>query len=173
MINSNVYKNFKLSDIFDVKGTKTTSIDELKEYGYGKYPYITTQSTNNGVAGFYNFYTENGNVLTIDSAVAGYCSYHEENFSASDHVEKLIPKFKLNKYIALYLCSLINSNKFRFSYGRKANQKQIKNIEIPLPITAEGNIDWEYIYIYIYAINRKADQRSNVQKLGGRYDNDF
>lgn len=139
------WKIFKLEELFDISGTKTTSLDDLREYGNGKYPYVTTQSTNNGVAGFFNYFTENGNVLVMDSAVAGFCSYQEENFSASDHVEKLVPRFKLNQYIGLFLASVINLNRYRFSYGRKANQKQIKSLEIKLPVTKESQIDWNCI----------------------------
>ena len=139
------WKVFKLEELFEISGTKTTPLDDLREYGSGKYPYVTTQSTNNGVAGFFNYYTESGNVLVMDSAVAGFCSYQEENFSASDHVEKLVPKFRLNRYIGLFLASVINLNQYRFSYGRKANQKQIKNLEIKLPVTKENKIDLDYI----------------------------
>lgn len=167
MINNVTFRLFKLSELFNISGTKTTSLDELREYGIGMYPYVTTQSTNNGVAGFYNFYTEEGNVLTIDSAVAGFCSYHEDNFSASDHVEKLVPKFKMNKNIGLYISSLINKNNYRFSYGRKANQKQIRNIEIPLPIKADNSIDWEYIYIYMQSLENGIKQQiySNLEVI--------
>lgn len=139
------WKTFKLGDIFEIKGTKTTSLDDLRESGNGIYPYVTTQSTNNGVAGFFNYYTEEGNVLVMDSAVAGFCSYQQQNFSASDHVEKLIPKFPLNKYIGLFISSVVNLNQYRFSYGRKANQKQIKNLEIKLPVTPNNEIDFQYI----------------------------
>ena len=144
-LDTSSWKTFILGDIFDIKGTKTTTLDDLREYGNGIYPYVTTQSTNNGVAGFFNYYTEEGNVLVMDSAVAGFCSYQQENFSASDHVEKLIPKFSLNKYTGLFLSSVINLNQYRFSYGRKANQKQIKNLEIKLPVTIDNKIDFKYI----------------------------
>ncbi|MBR1373915.1 restriction endonuclease subunit S [bacterium] len=107
------WQSFKLSDLFDISGTKTTKLDELESYGSGKYPYVTTQATNNGVAGFYNYFTEKGNVLVIDSAVAGFCSYQAFNFSASDHVEKLTPKFRLDSYIGAYLATIINKERYR------------------------------------------------------------
>ena len=87
------WKWFKLPEfLFEITGSQTTSILELEEYGYGPYPYVTTQATNNGTDGFYDFYTEKGNILTFESAICGYCSYQSKNFSASDHVVKLIPK---------------------------------------------------------------------------------
>src|SRR3989344_1191264 len=81
------WRYFNLKDLFKITGSKTTSIIDLQEIVFVKYPFETTKATNNGVEGFYALYTESGNVLTVDSAVLGYCSYQPENFSASDHVE--------------------------------------------------------------------------------------
>lgn len=146
------WKWFLMNDLFEVSGTKTTPKRELEKIGKGKYPYITTQSTNNGVEGFYNFYTEKGNVLVIDSAVAGFCSYQGGNFSASDHVEKLAPKFKLNKYVGLFLQTIINSEQFRYSYGKKFNQIKIRATKIKLPVDKKGNPDWQFMEDYIKSL---------------------
>jgi hypothetical protein len=146
------WKKYKIDDLFEVEGTKTTPQAVLENYGHGIYPYITTQSSNNGVKGFYNYYTETGNVLVIDSAVAGYCSYQEKNFSASDHVEKLSPQFTLNKYIGLFLVSIINKECYRYNYGRKCNQIQIKNITLKLPAGNAGEPDWQFMENYIKAL---------------------
>jgi len=124
---------FKLDSLFQIKSTQTTPLKRLKEYGLGHYPYVTTQAGNNGVRGFYNHYTEEGEVITVDSAALGYCAYQSSRFSASDHVEKLIPKFKMNKYIALFFVTLLNREHYRYSYGRKCNQTRIKDITIKLP----------------------------------------
>lgn len=147
-----LWKSFKLSDLFEISGTKTTKLDELETYGSGEYPYVTTQATNNGVAGFYNYFTEKGNVLVIDSAVAGFCSYQAFNFSASDHVEKLTPKFELNSYIGAYLATVINKERYRYSYGRKFNQTKIRNTVIKLPVDKNGNPDWDYMEKYIKSL---------------------
>ena len=143
------WKEIKIKELFDVVGSKTTPVNKLEEYGYGKYPYITTQSKNNGVAGSYDFYTEEGNVLTIDSAVLGYCTYQEFNFSASDHVEKLIPKFKMNKYIALFFVTLINKENFRYNYGIKYNQGRIRETIIKVPVDRNNNPDFVYMEKFI------------------------
>jgi hypothetical protein len=118
------WQEFKIADLFYVTGTKTTPKLTLNEYGYGKYPYITTRATNNGIDGFYDYYTENGRVLTIDSATIGHTTYQEVDFSASDHVEKLIPicHKKMNKYTALFFKTILNKEQYRYGYGRKFNQ---------------------------------------------------
>lgn len=146
------WKKFKISELFDVQGTKTTKLADLKKIGPGRYPYVTTQSADNGIAGHYNVYTEEGNVLTIDSAVAGFCAYQELPFTASDHVEKLIPKFEMNKFTALFLATIINRENYRYSYGRKFNQTKINETMIKLPADSDGNPDWQFIENYIKEI---------------------
>jgi hypothetical protein len=148
IINQSDWATFSLSELFTIKGTKTTPILELEEYGKGKYPYVTTQSTNNGIENFYDFYSENGGVLTIDSAVLGYCSYQALNFSASDHVEKLIPKFPTNKYIALFLVTILKLEQYRYNYGRKCSQSRMKERSIKLPVK-NGQPDWQFMEDYI------------------------
>ena len=37
------WKEFKLSDLFTVSGTRTTTLTELEGYGDGVYPYVTTK----------------------------------------------------------------------------------------------------------------------------------
>ncbi len=44
---------FPLNELFDISGSKTTPIEELEGYGLGKYPYVTTKATNNGVDVFF------------------------------------------------------------------------------------------------------------------------
>lgn len=146
------WTDFKISDLFNVKGTKTTKLDDLELAGLGMYPYVTTQAGNNGVAGYYSLFTEEGNVITADSAVIGFCSYQEKPFSASDHVEKLIPKFKMNKFNALFIVTMLNKENYRYSYGRKFNQTKIKDTIIKLPVDSQGNPDWQFMENYIKSL---------------------
>lgn len=138
-----------ISDLFDVSGTKTTPLEYLDSIGNGKYPYVTTQATNNGVAGHFDHCTENGGVITVDSAVLGFASYQPIHFSASDHVEKLTPKFPLNPHLAMFLVAAINANRFRYSYGRKASQTRLQCMTINLPTLSNGRPDFELMGNYV------------------------
>jgi hypothetical protein len=161
VLNSSVKLNavnwdwFSLNDekLFKITGSKTTPLLELEEFGKGIYPFVTTQATNNGIGGFFNFSTEKGNILTVDSAVIGYCSYQPLDFSASDHVEKLIPQFQMNKYVALFIATIINKEQYRYNYGRKASQTRLKRAKIKLPITKKGEPDFVFMENYIKSIN--------------------
>ena len=146
------WKSFLISELFEITGSKTTPKQDLEEIGKGIYPFVTTQATNNAVENFYDDYTEEGNVLTIDSAVIGYCSYQPFKFSASDHVEKLIPKFKMNKYNAMFLVTILNLEQYRYNYGRKASQTRLKEISIKLP-SKDNEPDFKFMENYIKSVN--------------------
>lgn len=142
------WKAIKINKFFDVTGSKTTPKKKLEEIGQGAYPYVTTRATNNGVDGYYKYYTDKGNVLTLDSATIGYCSYQKSDFTASDHVEKLIPKFEMTVNTAIFLQTLLNKEQFRYSYGRKFNQTRIENTKILLPIK-NNEPDWNFMDQYV------------------------
>ncbi|MDE0100702.1 MAG: restriction endonuclease subunit S [Truepera sp.] len=150
------WESFELTRLFNIKGSKTTPLLKLEGIGVGQYPFVTTRATNNGVRGFYDHYTECGNVIAVDSAVLGYCTYQSNPFSASDHVEKLIPAFKMSKYVALFLTTILNMEQYRFNYGLKCSQGRLKELTIKLP-SKDGCPDFEFMEKYIkslpYSVN--------------------
>lgn len=152
-LNTKEWQWFKYTKLFNIKGSITTPKIELEESGFGLWPYVTTQAINNGIEGFYNIKTEKGNILTVDSAVLGYCAYQEKDFSASDHVEELIPKFHLTSYIAMFLTTIINKEQYRYNYGRKCSQTKLKKSQIKLPAIkndqGEYEPDWQWMEDYI------------------------
>lgn len=151
MDNQKKYFAFELTKLFEVTGSKTTPKKNIEFDNDGEFPYITTQATNNGVAGWSNQYTEEGNVITIDSATIGYASYQSKNFTASDHVEKLIPKFNLTEEIALFIVTILNETRlnYRYGYEDKRSQTALKKEVIPLPVDENNNPDWEYMENYV------------------------
>lgn len=146
-LHTETWQYFNFRDFFEIQGSKTTSLLELEGYEHGKYPYVTTQARNNGIRGFYNYYTEKGGVLTIESAVAGYCSYQQFNFTASDHIEVCNPKFKMNVFAAMFLVTIINKEQYRYNYGRKASQARLKQKKIKLP-AKNNKPDFKFMEYY-------------------------
>jgi hypothetical protein len=164
------WKWFNYTDLFEISGSKTTPKVDLETYGKGEFPYVTTQAVNNGVENFYNYSTEKAGVLTVDSAVLGFCSYQEKEFSASDHVEILTPKFPMNQYIALFLTTIINKEQYRYSYGRKCSQIKLRKSRIKLPVDPTGEPNWQFMEEYIkslpYSKNLEpADPKDQIRSL--------
>ena len=146
-----IFKNFALNDIFTVRGSNKSFTKN--EISYGEYLYVTTSNKNNGTTCTSNVFTENGNVITIDSATDGNAFYQESKFVGSDHVEILEPiTFDLNKYTALFFVSILNLQVFRYGFGRKRSQTRIKQERIFLPTSNDGNLDFEYMECFIKSL---------------------
>jgi len=163
-LSSRNWKGFIVSDLFEVRGTTSHTAMQIEEYGEGKFPYIVTSSENNGLKGYFDRYTEDGQVLTVDSATVGSCFYQAKNFSASDHVEKLVPKFSMDVYIALFFTTILGLEKFRYGYGRKFSQLRLNNTEINLPVDENGLPDWKFIREYMKSL----PYSSNLNKLASK-----
>lgn len=154
-LNRNKFKKFDLLELFSVRGVKKSYTKN--EISCGEYLYVTTSNKNNGVSRTSNIYTENGNVITIDSATDGKAFYQESKFVGSDHVEVLEPKeFLLNKEIALFLISVLNLQVFRYGFGRKRSQTRIREEKLFLPTNKNGEPDFEFMENYIKALNYSA-----------------
>ena len=145
------WKDMAIAPLFDVRGSSTTPLETLQLHGNGHHPYVTTQATNNGVAGYYDWHTERGGVITVESAVLGHATYQREPFSASDHVELLIPRFDMSMYSALFFVALLNAERFRYNYGLKASQTRIKRSMLRLPI-GDRSPNWKIIEAYIQSL---------------------
>ena len=149
LVGQSAWRRFALTDLFSVTGTATTPPRELAYIEHGGFPYVTTQATNNGTDGFYGKSTEAGGVITVDSAVVGYCAYQEKPFLASDHVEKLTPLFRMTAPVAMFLVTILNMEQYRYNYGLKRAQKRLRRESLRLPCTKQGDPDWQYMERYI------------------------
>ena len=145
------FKEFDLSKLFTVRGSKKSFTKN--EITYGEYLYVTTSNKNNGVTCTSSIFTENGNVITIDSATDGKAFYQESKFVGSDHVEVLEPiDFELNKYTALFFTSILNLQVFRYGFGRKRSQTRIRQEKLFLPTDNNGNPDFKFMENYIKSL---------------------
>lgn len=164
-IPTGTWAEFNLTDLFDIKGSKTTKKNDLNLEVGGKYPYVTTSGTDNGIYGYSNLFTEEGNVITIDSAVLGTAFYQKQNFTASDHVEKLIPKgFEMNENIGLFISTILNSTGklYGYAYNEKRSQTALKKEIIKLPVKGDGTPDWQYMDEYIERVKRSVANKITI-----------
>lgn len=149
-----VEKSFLIGELFSVKRGKRIVKDvdyfdeKTDEY---KYNVITSTTFNNGVDGYYNQFNCDGNSIICGGEASGmFATYQEEPCWAMDRVRVFTPKgFSMNKYIALYFCTIFRMNQYRYCYGRSANPDVIEATKIVLPSSDGINPDFEYIENYI------------------------
>ena len=73
------------------------------------------------------------------------------NFYSGRDLYLLTPKNKMSIYAKLFCCTVIEANKYRFSYGRQAN-KTLPSLQLKLPITANGLPDFTYMETYMKSL---------------------
>jgi hypothetical protein len=138
---------YKYSDLFEIK---RGNIPSVKKYSSGNTPFISATSFNNGASNYIDAVPMfKGNCISVsgDGSIAE-AFYQKKPFCANTAVNILIPKFNLNNYSALFICTVIRLEKFRFNYGYKWGMARLKNSEIKLP-TRNEKLDTEYMENYI------------------------
>ncbi len=154
-INTDGWHEFILSDIFDIKkGKRLTKADQTD----GKTPYIGATDSNNGLANYIGQQPlHDGNTITLSyNGSVGEAFYQPVPFWATDDVNVLYFKkengVEFNKYIALFICTILKKEKYRYSYGRKWTLENMKSSIIRLPSVLKNDEffpDFEYMEKYI------------------------
>lgn len=156
------WKMFKISDVFEVeKGKRLTKANMTK----GNTKFIGATEYDNGETnrvGQKPIFK--GNKITVNyNGSVGEAFYQEEPFWASDDVNVLVPKeveistehkqkWELNKYTAMFFCSILRNEKYRFNYGRKWASEKMKESEIKLPIKKDGTIDFDFMESFVKSL---------------------
>lgn len=151
-IDKNNFKEFSLSQLFTIRKPKQSLT--RNEISYWEYLYISASNKNNGVVCTSNKFIEEGNIITIDWATDWKAFYQEYNFISSWDPNILEPiNFKLNKYIGIFIISVLNLERFKYGFGRKRSQSRLKKENILLPYDCNWNPDWNFMETYIKTLS--------------------
>ena len=151
-IDTKKWGEFTLDQLFNfVKGKRLTK-EDMSE---GNTNYLGAISENNGIRQLIDvpaIFKENCITVNYNGSV-GEAFYQSEPFWASDDVNVLYANgWTLNKYIAMFVATVIKANRYKFSYGRKWTMEKMKQSIVKLPVTAQGFPDWAYMEKYIKSL---------------------
>ena len=143
------FRYFIYSDLFDIKKGKRIVTSKISERG--NCPLVSSIDKNNGVKYMLDVKPNHeGNTITVNyNGSVGEAFYQENPYWATDDVNVLYPKFKLNVFIAMFLITLIKKEKYRFNFGRKWHKERMENSTIKLPVNVDGKPDWDFMEGYI------------------------
>lgn len=139
---------FLLSDHFNMEAGSYYPSDI---YNSGKTPLVTASTENNGVSRYTDLtpkFVKNG--ITIGK-VSCSAFYQKADFCASSDVTILTSDI-LNQYIGMFLVTIINMEKFKWSYGRQIRLNDSLNLRIKLPVNKDGYPDWIFMEEYIKSL---------------------
>lgn len=114
-----------------------------------------------------------------NSGSVGSAFYHQYEFVASDHITQL-KRDGLDKYAYLFMIPIINRLSEKYGFNREINDERIKRERLLLPVTEDGDIDFQFMSSFMKQIetdilgttlnvfkNRLLDNGLNISKLGG------
>ena len=163
------WKHFVYEEIFDVlDGFYNLKPDATEA---GDIPLIGASEFNNGSTSFHDIETielstkdgknknhdiskkifKGGEHITISNdGSVGHVFYQPLDFTCSHSVAPVkLKNAKMNKYIAMFLCSVIGIERYRWNYGRKWRPIKMRKSKIKLPVDINGNPDWQFMENYI------------------------
>ncbi|EKO0299079.1 restriction endonuclease subunit S [Campylobacter lari] len=159
-LDTNNWKYFLVQDFFDVKLAKGDLKNDECENGF--YPLISSGINNFGILCYTNGQSTisnkkdslifKKNSITLDMFCNAF--YRDKDFYAVSHgrVNILKPKTQLNKFHLLFITTLLNNEKFKFSYGRAVYSNTIKDMKIKLPVASDNTPDWKFMENYIKSL---------------------
>ncbi|MBP5351772.1 MAG: restriction endonuclease subunit S [Fibrobacterales bacterium] len=144
---------FKVGELFEVeKGDRLTKEDQTD----GNTPYVGAIDSNNGVSNRIGQEAihQGGTISLSYNGSVGEAFYQPEPFWATDDVNVLYPKpaTRLNQWTALFVCTVLRQEKYRYSYGRKWVLEAMNDTIIRLPQTPDGKPDWDEMERMIKAL---------------------
>ena len=170
-LNTNEWKEFKLSKLFDISAGIYHYSDE---YVAGSTPYISAANTNNGVGQKISLPPDFSGNCIVSGKVGCTAFYQPDSFCATSDVNVMRPKdFELNEKIGLFIVTVINkSENYKWCYGRQCRVGDSKEIVIKLPakkdeaekfviddkctFSESGYIpDWNYMELFVDSLKSK------------------
>lgn len=150
------WKWFRLDELFTIMKGKRLTKSSMKK---GDVPFIGAINSNNGWREYIRQDPiHEGNTITVNyNGSVAEAFYQPIPFWASDDVNVLYPKFEMDKYIALFIVSLIKLEKYRFNYGRKWHKDRMETSEIMLPVDLKCVPDWQFMRDYIKSLKYSAN----------------
>ncbi|EAI2900255.1 methyltransferase [Campylobacter upsaliensis] len=155
-LNIEKWGEFRLGDVFECSGTFSlvkSDLDEAYGGGGGNVPFISRTTFNNGCDGYVEVeakFITKGNCISIGGEGI-YAFYQKEDFATGTNICTLRNE-KLNQYVALFVCAVLNHEVYRYSYGRARNLGRVENEIIKLPINHKGELDFDFMENYIKSL---------------------
>lgn len=154
------WREFKVSDLFDVKygiNLELINCESQRDWEDGMtVNFVARTENDNGVVARVEIIPgkepQPAGLLTCAGGGSVLSTFvQRRDFYSGRDLYLLIPKYDMSLYSKLFCCTVIEANKYRFSYGRQAN-KTLPNLELKLPVRSDGTPDFCFMENYIKSL---------------------
>lgn len=145
-IDTEKWGEFEIGKTFDISLGYPVHSQEVES---GNTAYVTRTAKNNGIETFVsNDKINEGGAITIGAE--GCVAFYQENNFITGNKINIIRYDGINKYNALFICSVINCIlRNKFNYGYAIVSGRLKKLIIKLPTTFDRKLDLEFMENYI------------------------
>lgn len=168
---NNNWKYFKLKELFNYNRGHTLTI-ENKDVYKGEVPCINGSAENNGILCFLSHgITDEGFKLQPCPSLSlsrvgnsGQTFLQTKPYFIADNAFSLVLKTNQSKEVYLFLSTILNKERFKYSYGRTISIKKYLETEIKLPCI-DSEPDWKYMNDFIKTLNYKPISSKNTNSI--------
>jgi len=127
-------RSVAIKDLFLVRSGDTHAVD--KELAPGEIPLVSCGDVNHGLVGYFQIPEKQQYEDALTVAYNGApltAKYRPYRFGAKDDIGVLEPKEQMSPRVLLYVATLLNAKRWRYSYGRKCFKKKLESVQIQMP----------------------------------------
>lgn len=139
-----------LTSMFDLQRGRESNMAMLED---GDVPLISAKNGSNGLKGFVKTSKRliNGECISLNNdgdGGAGLAYYQPANMALDTHVTALLPKDDMGRDAMLFTSECISGLHGFFGHGLSISNPRAKAISVMLPVTDDGEPDYEYMEQY-------------------------
>lgn len=139
------WRSYRIDEIFNVTSGKYVPTAEKLP---GQTPEVTSSAKSNGTSRRLSLEPNfpGGTISVARNGSVGTAFYQPVPYFATDDVRVWsAKKGPLSPAEGLFVCTVVQLERFRYSYGRKWSVPQMKETEIRLPALPDGTPDWAHM----------------------------
>ena len=132
-----------IDSLFSVRSGDFHATD--KELGPGDVPLVSCGDVNHGLVGFYDIPQANQYQDAVTVAYNGQplaAKYRPYTFGAKDDIGILEPREPMSPRALIYIATMLNARRWRYSYGRKCFKTKLQSVEVEVPVQKSKQGTW-------------------------------
>ena len=157
-LSSTKWKEYKITDIFNINNTHNILSSSIKDCP-GKTPYLCASSENNGVSAYISYnelLKERGNCIFIGGKTF-VVSYQQEDFFSNDshNLALYLKAEKRTRLNQLYLATCIKKSLgHKYTWGDSISRTKIQKDTVNLPLSNDSKPDYALMETLIRAVQK-------------------
>lgn len=172
IVNDSSWAKFEVGSLLSIIPGKGCTQKEINEHP-GDLEVVQSTGVNNSITGLIskNYCLERGytisegpclTVVGTGQGAVGYVTYHQGPVVVGNNAKLLLPNLDLDEYQMLFLATVLNVLRERFSYSDIVSIRRYSQMSIQLPVNDAGGPDWDFMAWCMKEMRERQEARLNL-----------